>query len=159
MINISSHIAVLRDSLREALVNNKGTAISLIIFICSFSAIATLSFYLFIYIYCISPIILPLQINIGSLKSCAIIPNSLANKNVLGAQAQKIESEKHTLEKSVEFWKSILVNYPDYEDAYIQIISLSYTLQNKEDVRTYVNLLEKLNPNHPRLSDLKNLID
>lgn len=90
---------------------------------------------------------------------CSLSTNNLIEKNILGAQNQNTPSDKSTLEKSRNYWLQIIATHPDYEDAYVQLIILSYQLNNNEDVRRYINALTVQNPNHAQLNLLIKLLD
>lgn len=77
--------------------------------------------------------------------------------NVLGIEIKNTATDIQTLEKKREYWKQIILTHPDYEDAYVQLIILSYQLENNEEVQHYINALEIHNPNHAQLESLQKL--
>lgn len=77
--------------------------------------------------------------------------------NVLGIEIKNTAIDLQTLEKKREYWKQIILIHPDYEDAYVQLIILSYQLENNEDVQHYIDALKIRNPNHTQLESLQKL--
>ena len=87
-------------------------------------------------------------------------PNTTCpNKDVLGANIPESSKDLLMLENSRDFWKQTIAAHPDYEDGYIQLITLSYQLGNNNDVVLYIEELQKLNPNHRQLKTLMGLIE
>lgn len=119
------------------------------IHIISIASVAALSFFLILYASCLAPTKLS--------ASCSLPINSLSTKDVLGAQTIAIDLSK--LEKERSYWKQIIKAHPDYEDAYVQLIVLSYKTKNSDDLSEYLTLLQEKNPNNTLLPSLKKLQD
>ena len=81
------------------------------------------------------------------------------NKDVLGANIPEASKDLLILENSRNFWKQTITTHPDYEDGYVQLITLSYQLRNNNDVVYFIEELRKINPNHKQLKTLMGLIE
>ena len=87
-------------------------------------------------------------------------PNTTCpNKDVLGANIPESSKDLLMLENSHDFWKQTIATHPDYQDGYVQLITLSYQLGNNDDVVHYIEELRKLDPNHKQLKTLMGLIE
>ena len=87
----------------------------------------------------------------------SVFSNAQMKKDILGTQINIATKNLVELEKSRTYWKQILVEYPDYEDAYVQLIILSYQVKDDEGVRKYISALQSKNPNHSLLKLLQTL--
>ncbi len=125
----------------------------------SITVIAIISFFSFIYIQCTFPIMKLSWATEVSKNTCSLYANNFIENNVLGAQNQNTSGDISTLEKSRDYWLQTITTHPDYEDAYVQLIILSYQLKNNEGVRRYINALTIQNPIHSQLNLLIKLLD
>ena len=90
---------------------------------------------------------------------CYFTNTTCPNKDVLGANIPESSKDLLTLKNSHDFWKQTIATHPDYEDGYVQLITLSYQLGYNDDVVRYIEKLRELNPNHKQLKTLMELIE
>lgn len=78
---------------------------------------------------------------------------------MLGANIPESSKDLLVLRNSHDFWKQTIAIHPDYEDGYVQLVTLSYQLGYNDDVVRYIEKLRELNPNHKQLKTLMGLIE
>ena len=108
------------------------------------------------YVSCIFPDKLHIVTSVSK-TACALPIVQVSKQDILGASIQSAANVT-AREKTRDYWKQVVVSHPDYEDAYIQVIILSYELRNTDDVQSYINLLRTRNPNHSMLKTLEGLV-
>jgi len=72
------------------------------------------------------------------------ISQSLSSSKVLGAWDENVNK----LMKSYAFWQQVIVQKPDYRDAYIQLASLAFELDRTEEAKNYLAQALVLDPNN-----------
>ena len=87
----------------------------------------------------------------------SVLSNVQMKKDILGAQVHTTTKDLVELETSRTYWKQILMDHPDYEDAYVQLVILSYQVKDDEGVKKYISALQSKNPNHVLLTVLQTL--
>lgn len=81
--------------------------------------------------------------------------------NVLGAQTElttilsQWEYASQTKERSYNYWKQIVVTYPDYRDGYVQLAQVSYDLAHFDEVKQYIAQAQALDPNNEVILQLQ----
>lgn len=124
----------------------------------SVSAIAVCSFTGILYTSCMFPEKFTQTLPSVSKNICTLPIFQPTKKDILGATTTP-PTDLVLTEKKRDFWKKTIEAHPDYEDAYVQLVILSYQLDKKEDVYTYLSLLRDRNPNHALLKTLNTLVE
>lgn len=84
--------------------------------------------------------------------------------SVLGAFTQPAEvlrawdREAQDLEANYAHWKAVVGNYPSYRDAYLILAAISYRLGLMSEASEYLAKASSLDPNHPLLNNLLELL-
>ena len=82
---------------------------------------------------------------------------------VLGAstntdQITQWESERAQKEAALAYWQTVAERHPDYRDAFIMLVSLSYELGQFDQAKAYLSRAEVLDPYAPSLINLSQLL-
>lgn len=84
--------------------------------------------------------------------------------SVLGAFTQPAEvlrawdREAQDLEANYTYWKAVVGDYPSYRDAYLILAAISYRLGHTSEASEYLAKASSLDPNHPLLNNLLELL-
>lgn len=78
---------------------------------------------------------------------------AFALKNLSDYNSSK--SERTELEKQTKYWENVVVQRPDYRDAYLQLAILEYRLGDKEEAKVYLEKVLILDPNFGEARNLE----
>lgn len=90
--------------------------------------------------------------------------NKQEARNVLGATTgssgvlTQWENEDNKIENRYSYWKSVSVVRPDYRDAFVALTSLSYTMGNLKEARSWLDRASALDPNFPAIQKFSILL-
>lgn len=82
------------------------------------------------------------------------VPHSLLavteEKNVLGTQTSinEITERANNSQKQILYWESVISNYPNYRDAYVQMAILTFNAGDLQKANIYVQKAMELDPNY-----------
>lgn len=90
-----------------------------------------------------------------------ILFGKFANASVLGAtdSQRQLREERSSKERERAYWQQVISIHPDYRDAYIRLITLSYELGHPQETSLYVEKLRELSPNEAFLQKISGLLE
>lgn len=59
----------------------------------------------------------------------------------------------------INYWKTLLENYPTYKDGWIKLSEIEYRLGNINDARKYLKTAEEIDPSDETVNSLKQKYD
>lgn len=83
-----------------------------------------------------------------------LIALSLKNLN----DYRKLKNERAKVQSDISFWKNVVVQKPDYRDAYLELAILEYKLGDKEQAKFYLDKSLILDPNFQKGREFQKII-
>ena len=92
--------------------------------------------------------------------------NHLGNNNsVLAASLsplkvlERIKNEPQRVREEIAFWEKVVLEKPDYRDAYLQLAILNYQIYEKEKAKFYLGKALNLDPNFEPAKEFKKILE
>ena len=79
---------------------------------------------------------------------------------VLGTTDTQREARelRNAKEQEFAYWQQVIVTHPDYRDAYIRLVALSYELGSPKETALYGEKLRQLDPNNAFVQKLSGVL-
>lgn len=84
----------------------------------------------------------------------ANITKFLDSKKVLSATIDTTEIQNEKI-----YWQKLVSQNPTYKDGYLQLALIDNTLGNKEESLMYYQKAKSIDPNSPKVSEVRKLLD
>lgn len=84
----------------------------------------------------------------------SVLATSLSPLKVL----EQIKNEPKRIRGEISFWEKVILEKPDYRDAYLQLAILSYQSYEKEKAKSYLGKALDLDPNFEPARKLEEII-
>lgn len=91
-------------------------------------------------------------------------PHSPGSSSVLGTSLsplkilEKIRNEPLKIRNEISFWEKVVVDKPDYRDAYLQLAILNYQIYEKEKAIGYLKKAQEIDPNFEAIKSLEKIL-